>query len=70
MAIPSNLYSLQVQSPEDVEEWILVLVKALRQKSKRWHLKIVQSDYGDLVFECSPSLTNEEVSLAFISSSP
>ncbi|MEE9601433.1 MAG: hypothetical protein V3W22_07040 [Thermoplasmata archaeon] len=68
MSIPSTSFSLQVQSPEDVEEWILVLVKALRQKSKRWHLKIVQGDNGDLFFECSPSLTNEEVSLAFISS--
>ncbi len=60
------MFDLQIQSIEDAERWILVLVQALRQKRKEWRLTIVHLNGGTLSFECEPALTNEEVSEALL----
>lgn len=67
MGIPSTLFDLQIQSIEDAERWILVLVQALREKGKEWRLTIAHLNGGVLSFECEPALTNEEVSEALVS---
>ncbi len=66
MGIASTLFDLQIQSTEDAERWILVLVDALRQKKTEWRLTIAHINGGVLSFECEPPLTNEEVSEALI----
>lgn len=66
MGIASTLFDLQIQSVEDAERWILVLVQALRQKEKEWRLTIAHLNGGVLSFECEPPLTNEEVSEALL----
>lgn len=66
MAIPSSWFSLQVHSSEEAEEWLLVLVRALRAKAPEWEIRLMQDGEGEIAFECHPPLTNREVSAAFL----
>ncbi len=66
MAIPSSSFSLQVHSSEEVEEWLLVIVRALRDKAPEWEVKVMQDGEGEISFECDPPLTNAEISAAFL----
>lgn len=66
MPISSPLFNLQPASEEEVDEWILVLVGALRNKSEDWSLHIVHDDGEEIAFECHPPLSNEEVSAVFV----
>lgn len=66
MPIASPLFNLQPKTKEEADEWILVLVGALRNKSEDWSLKIVHNDGEEIAFECLPPLSNEEVSEVFV----
>lgn len=62
MPISSPFLSLEVKSNDEANVWIWVLIGALRNKAEHWTLKIVRDDGEELSFECSPPLSNEEVS--------
>lgn len=64
MGISSNRFELQPRTEKEVEEWVCVLVRALRRASRGWQLAIVQDEQG-IFFECSPALTNEQVGAAY-----
>ncbi len=68
MPIASPLFNLQPNSQQEADEWILVLIGALRKKSRRggWSLRIVHNDGEELAFECEPALSNEDVSEVFV----
>ncbi|MFQ5552454.1 MAG: hypothetical protein ACE5EW_01855 [Thermoplasmata archaeon] len=68
MPIDSPLFNLQPNSKQEADEWILVLIGALRKKSDEgeWSLRIVHNDGEELAFECDPPLSNEDVSEIFV----
>jgi hypothetical protein len=68
MPIASVLFDLQPNSQKEADEWILVLIGALRKKSGKgeWSLRIVHNDGEELAFECDPPLSNEDVSEVFV----
>ncbi|MCJ2531766.1 MAG: hypothetical protein LN413_05620 [Candidatus Thermoplasmatota archaeon] len=68
MPTASPLFELQPTSQKEADEWILVLIGALRKKSGKgeWSLRIVHDDGQELVFECDPPLSNEDVSEVFV----
>ena len=68
MPIASPFFDLQPNSQKETDEWILVLIGALRKKSDKgeWSLRIVHNDGKELTFECDPPLSNEDVSEVFI----
>ncbi|MFQ6012641.1 MAG: hypothetical protein ACE5LS_03235 [Thermoplasmata archaeon] len=66
MPVASPLFNLQPNSQREADEWILVLIGALRKKSDEWSLRIVHNDGKELAFECDPPLSNEDVSKVFV----
>ena len=68
MPIASPLFDLQPNSKKEADEWILVLIGALRKKSDggEWSLRILHNDGEELAFECKPALSNEDVSEIFV----
>ncbi|MDX1534238.1 MAG: hypothetical protein R3291_01290 [Thermoplasmata archaeon] len=68
MPIASPLFNLQPNSQQEADEWILVLIGALRNKSqgRDWSLRIIHKDGGELAFEVDPPLSNEDVSEVFV----
>ncbi|HLB69291.1 MAG TPA: hypothetical protein VJN63_12705 [Thermoplasmata archaeon] len=64
MGIASTRFELQPRSDKEVEDWVCVLVRALRRASTGWQLAIVQGE-REILFECSPALTNEQVGAAY-----
>ncbi|MEE9163814.1 MAG: hypothetical protein V3U17_03335 [Thermoplasmata archaeon] len=68
MPIASPLFDLHPNSQQEADEWILVLIGALRKKANKegWSLRIVHNDGEELAFECDPPLSNEDVSEVFV----
>ncbi len=68
MPIASPLFDLHPNSQKEADEWILVLIGALRKKTDKegWSLRIVHNDGEELAFECDPPLSNEDVSEVFV----
>lgn len=68
MSLDSPLFNLQPTSQTEADEWVLVLIGALRKKSDdgEWSLRIIHNDGEELAFECDPPLSNEDVSEVFV----
>lgn len=70
MEPPSTSFTYQPQSGEDVEVWILAMIRALHRKGSKWQLVITLNEDGEYHLECEPALANSDVGAAVLASSP
>lgn len=64
--VRTHRFEAQPQTPEEAEEWILVLMEALQNRSNRWRLKVVYQPQEHLYMECGPTLSNEAAARVYL----